>query len=321
MSKDHDMDLMHQDVVYAIAASPNFATDGICFAARSSGLYRSQDGGVTWQSTLDSLQLSAPLAASAVAVSPAFTADRFVVAGAEGGVLRSFDRGDAWYVHLLPAPPPLISCLAASPNFVEDGVLFAGALEDGVFRSANSGDNWVLWNFGLLDLHVMALAVSPDYARDETLFAGTETGVFRSSNGGRAWRETPFPADLAPVLSLALSPAFASDGVLFAGAEVNGLHVSRDRGRSWQRLGAQIAAESVNAIILSPHFPARPHLLVLLANGPFLSRDGGLTWALAAGPDVAGAQASAVAAPLGLEPGAPLLLGLTNGDVVRTTIS
>ena len=38
-----------QDLVYALAASPNFDQDGVCFAARRSGLYRSEDGGRTWQ--------------------------------------------------------------------------------------------------------------------------------------------------------------------------------------------------------------------------------------------------------------------------------
>ena len=38
-----------QDIIYSLAASPNYAQDGICFSARASGLYRSADGGHTWQ--------------------------------------------------------------------------------------------------------------------------------------------------------------------------------------------------------------------------------------------------------------------------------
>ena len=78
-----------QDLVFSLAASPNFAQDGICFAARTSGLYRSDDGGITWRSTYDSLALEAPLATTAVVVSPNFGSDRSVFAGAQGGVLRS----------------------------------------------------------------------------------------------------------------------------------------------------------------------------------------------------------------------------------------
>ena len=46
-----------QDITYALATSPTFAQDGICFAARGSGLYRSDDGGVTWQSVYGTLEL------------------------------------------------------------------------------------------------------------------------------------------------------------------------------------------------------------------------------------------------------------------------
>ena len=38
-----------QDAVYALATSPEFARDGVCFAARNSGLYRSDDGGGAWR--------------------------------------------------------------------------------------------------------------------------------------------------------------------------------------------------------------------------------------------------------------------------------
>ena len=58
------------DGVTALAASPRFEQDRICFAACVSGLYRSDDGGVTWRYTYDSLGLDAPLATMAVALSP-----------------------------------------------------------------------------------------------------------------------------------------------------------------------------------------------------------------------------------------------------------
>ncbi len=100
----------------ALAASPAFARDGLCFAARQSGLYRSEDGGRTWRFALDALGLDAPLMTTAVALSPAFAGDGRVFAGAHGGVLRSSDRGATWRVALFPEPPPLVSALALSPR-------------------------------------------------------------------------------------------------------------------------------------------------------------------------------------------------------------
>jgi photosystem II stability/assembly factor-like uncharacterized protein len=306
-----------EDVVYALGASPQFDRDGICFAGRTPGLYRSADGGASWQPAYAALSPGENLSTSAVVVSPDFASDRTVFAGVTGAILRSHDAGDSWFLSLLPSPPPVVSCLVASPDYERDGVLFAGTLEDGVFRSSDRGDHWVRWNFGLLDLHVLTLALSPDFARDETLFAGVESGIFRSTNGGRAWREVPFPEELAPVLSLSISPEFRRDGLLLAGTEAHGLYLSRDRGRTWAALGEGALGGAVNAILVAPDFPQTPTILVVTSSGLWLSEDDGSTWSEFTADVPPDEAVVAVAAPLGLLPGAPLLLGLSNGDVMR----
>ena len=306
------------DVVYSLAASPDFARDGICFAARQSGLYRSEDGGsANWHYAYDSLGLEEKLAAMAVAVSPDFESDRSVFAGALGGVLYSLDGGEHWNVVSLMSPPPIVSAIVVSPNFVQDGKLFVGTMEDGVLLSPDRGKHFNRWNFGLLDLNVLSMAISPAFAEDETLFLGTETGVFRSTNGGRAWREVSFPIDYAPVISLALSPDYANDGILFAGTESFGLFYSEDRGQNWTRLGEDIIRDIVNAIVLSPEFSDTPDVLVALGTALLVSRDGGQTWADWKADLDLEQGVSIVAAPQGLAPGAPLLVGLVGGDVLR----
>lgn len=305
-----------QDIVYSLAASPNFAQDGICFAARGSGLYRSDDGGHTWHFAYDALNLEAPLATIAVVVSPDFESDHTVFASVPGGILRSFDGSQSWHIAMLPSPPPVVSALVISPDYAHDGTLLAGTLEDGVLRSADRGSHWVAWNFGLLDLDVLCMAISPDFGCDETLFVGTETGIFRSTNGGRAWREVDFPTEFAPVLSLALSPSYADDGVLFAGTESYGLFRSDDRGCTWMHLGEGIITDAVNAVILSPEFPAKPDLVVMLRDTLLVSRDNGQSWSdWKAGMTVEQGTASVIA-PQGIAPDAPLLVGLVDGGVL-----
>jgi photosystem II stability/assembly factor-like uncharacterized protein len=305
----------NQDLVHALAASPDFEHDGICFAARSTGLYGSQDGGQTWGNACDSLAVEVPLTTAAVALSPAFATDRTLFAGVSGAILRSSDGGSSWYAAALPTPPPFVLSLVTSPNFVRDGVVLAGTMEDGVFRSGDRGVHWAAWNFGFLDLNVLCLAMSPAFAEDETVCAGTDSGVFRSTNGGRAWREVDFLTDLAPVLSLALAPGDTSHGLLFAGTEDNGLYSSRDQGRSWNRLGEGKIDGAVNVILLSPEFSTRPEMLVALADALLVSRDGGQTWS-DWNPDFDGRQGiTAVAAPQGLGPGASLLVGTVEGEI------
>jgi photosystem II stability/assembly factor-like uncharacterized protein len=309
----NDQDVMDQDIVLALAASPDFAHDGICFAARRSGLHVSDDGGQSFAPTYDSLNLQTELPTLAVALSPSFRSDHTVFAGAEGGILRSFDGGKTWWVELFKAPAPMISALAVSPAYEQDGTVFAATMQDGVYRSGDRGGSWQLWNFGLLDLQVLSLAISPNFAVDDTLYVGTESGVFRSTNGARAWREMSFPADCAPVISLALAPDYAQSNVLYAGTESMGLWRSPDRGRTWERIGEDAIDGPVNAICAGG--PA--DLLVLLEDTVLVSHDAGGTWAACESGDALTDGAACIAVPQGLAPGAPLLVGLANGEVAR----
>lgn len=255
-----------QDTVYGLARSAQNL-----YAARASGLYRSQDGGVTWQDRFAALDRPEPLTVTAVAA-----AGETVFAGVNGAVLRSDDAGEGWQIVGLASPPPLVVALAVSPQYAEDGIVAAGTAEDGVFISSDHGRSWVPWNFGLVDRQVYALVFSPDFATDGTIFAGTESGVFRSHNRGRAWRDVPFPMEAAPVLSLAVSPTYGQDGRLYAGTEKNGLFVSHDFGLIWRQIGPDEIPTPVNAI----QIVAQPavEIWLLLDDSLIASSDGGSTW-------------------------------------------
>ena len=161
-----------ESLVFGLVASDG----GCCFAACSHGLYRSLDGGETW----NALQpLDEALAITAAALSPCYAQDRSVFAAVMGGILRSSDGGETWFTAGFPAPPPLFTAIAVSPDFERDGVLLACTMEDGIFSSSDRGVHWQPWNFGLFDLHVLCLAFSPDWRDDETVVAGTESGLYR----------------------------------------------------------------------------------------------------------------------------------------------
>jgi photosystem II stability/assembly factor-like uncharacterized protein len=196
----------------------------VLYAARGSGLYRSSDGAASWQLLTANLLPDTTIAATAVAA-----IDDWVFVGSNGAILQSRNQGVDWSVSGLAAPAPLVTALAVSPAFAEDGVIAAATAEDGVFISSNYGQHWVPWNIGLIDYDVDCLCFSPHFKSDHSLFAGTQTGIFRSQNGGKSWQETAFPMDAAPVLSLAIHA-----GELFAGTESGLLFCSADAGDTWQ---------------------------------------------------------------------------------------
>ena len=306
------------DTVFALAASPDFAEDRTVYAARATGLYLSTDCGASWQPAYDSLALQSDLVTSAVAVSPDFVGDRTVFAGCSGGIVCSYDAGQTWHVIALPTPPSIVSCLAFSPCYADDGIAFLGTMEDGVYRSADRGQSWARWNFGLFDLRVLALDLSPDFSHDETVFAGTETGIYISKSGGRSWRPLSLPDEAAPILSLAVSSGFAHDGILWAGTESAGLWVSADRGKTWRRSGEEAMRESVNALIISQRSLSEQQLLALATEGLLLARDGGEAWTSLAAELLAEWELAAVVAPEGVD--GMLLVGLGDGQVLRLTV-
>jgi photosystem II stability/assembly factor-like uncharacterized protein len=315
-----------QQVVYAVTASPYFEKNGICFAARETGLVRSEDGGETWHSAYDSLQLVSPLPTTCV-VCPvkhfpqngSSSSDEIVFAGTNGGVLRSLDNGRNWTAAILRTPSPLVTALAISPTYAQDQTIFAATVEDGVFRSIDQGAEWAAWNFGLYDKNIFCLAASPNFANDHVVYAGTESGVFRSKNGAHSWQETNFSADFAPVLSLALSPmnedVALGDGLIFVGTESCGVFCSGDKGKTWDCLLE--VDEPVNGIILSPDFPAKPHILISLGDKLMVSRDKGKSWKSWQTGLVFEDGLASMAAPLGLDEGSPLLVGLGDGRVAK----
>ena len=298
-----------QEISYALAASPDYQQDRLVFWARSSGLFRSEDGGINWQPAYATLPLDTPLPTTAVAFSPNFASDQTLFAGVFGAVLCSIDRGVHWKIMALPAPPPLVSALAISPNYAQDGVVLAGTIEDGVFRSASRGDYWAIWNFGLLDRNILCMAISPAFAQDETLWIGTETGIFRTTNGGRSWREVDFPAGLVPVTSLAVAPRSGGTGRLYALSQADGLFVSKDGGENWLQIGREVIAGGVSSIGLEAHSAQGDTLLVAQGTSVWLSRDGGQHWTEMANVLAAENGPACLATPLGMHPGAPLLIG------------
>lgn len=306
-----------QDIVYSIVTSPNFAQDGVCFAARLSGLYRSDDGGETWRSAYEALDPGTVLTTTTVVLSPDFDSDRSIFAGVPGAILRSVDGGSKWFLTELPKPAPVISSLIISPHFTEDATLLLGSVEDGVYRSEDRGMNWMACNFGLTDLSVFTMAISHHFADDTTVYLGTESGIFRSTNGGRAWKETGFPDDLAPVLSLVLSPEHTDDGILWAGTESCGLFYSDDRGQTWKQIARKKISKTVNAIAVSPKYPAQPHVLVMTSHILLVSRDGGSSWSEWEEGFFAEQGLACLATPHGLETGSSLLLGLADGNITR----
>jgi photosystem II stability/assembly factor-like uncharacterized protein len=151
------------------------------YVATMAGIFRSQDGGDTWQN-LESLEAITPLYPEE-RFPPIFvvTTDPFdsgiVYAGSpRGGVFRSKDSGDSWeQAGNGMDPNESIYDILPDPN--RPGILYASTRTSGVYYTTNRGESWILINEGISEMWVDQLALSED---GSVLYAGTHvSGVLR----------------------------------------------------------------------------------------------------------------------------------------------
>jgi photosystem II stability/assembly factor-like uncharacterized protein len=216
---------------------------------------------------------------SALAFSPAYPRDQTVFAATLAGVHRSTDAGHSWQSVSQGLPNPFVDAIVISPNFVVDGILFAGGREAGVSRSGDRGESWQPLSFwDASPPSIAALAISPAFAEDQTLFAGSEEGlVYRSTNAGRSWEGRPIglPAGEA-VLALTVGPTYQAGGPVWAATSA-GLFISEDSGINWRPVG--LTDQVCQALLLSSSFELDGTLFVGTEQAGLLrSRDGGASW-------------------------------------------
>ena len=313
-SEASPIDSDSNDYVYQFTTSPVG-----WYAACGSGLYRSTDKGASWKSAYVSLEFQGPLLTLCVAAPTGPDEHPYVFAGLNGGLLRSTDGGETWESALQPSPSPIFSSLAPSPDFAQDGTLFAGTLGCGVLIYKSHGSQLSMWNFGLLDHDILCLGVSPNFIEDHTIFAGAQSGLFLSTNSGRSWTDIDLPVGYEPVLCLVISPDFAKDDLLYAGTESKGILCSSDYGKEWELLGEGVLTKPINSILLGPQFPKTPDLLIVHGDDPLFSSDGGHSWEPWRNDSLGRLDVSAILAQEGFGDGVLAAVGLFDGGIRLTS--
>jgi photosystem II stability/assembly factor-like uncharacterized protein len=227
------------------------------------GVYRSDDRGLTWRAASDGLT---GFDIFALAVDP--TTPTILYAATDNGVHKSNNGGATW--HAAGLPGQWVLTLAVDPT--TPTTLYAGvgySDEPGVYKSTDGGETWRA--AGLSGQSVQALAVDP--TTPTTLYAATDNGVYKSDDGGLTWRAVGLPG--RSVQSLAIHPI--EPATLFAGTNDNGdnaLFRSTDGGATWSE-SIKTGIFGISAVVIDPNAPAT----VYAASEMLLrSTDGGATW-------------------------------------------
>jgi photosystem II stability/assembly factor-like uncharacterized protein len=180
--------------IYAIVGE--FANPSQTPASARTSIYKSTDGGRTWQTSTVVRESVAP---TALAVDPRDPTTVYAAIGND--VLRTTDAGETWQpiVAGLPWANPRGVCHCLSQGGVRalaidprgSGTVYATLTQGGVYKISNGTNNWTR-AYGSLPTQAYAVAVDPK--RPATIYASVTfepTQILRSNDGGRTWATAP----------------------------------------------------------------------------------------------------------------------------------
>jgi photosystem II stability/assembly factor-like uncharacterized protein len=209
-----------------IAVAPSTPTI-IYASSRLGGVFRSLDGGETFDPTVEGLPTEQ---VQCLAVSPSDS--RTIYAGTASGAFKSTDSGKTWTALGGGFPAGVVNSLLVDPS--NASTVYAAGTGGTLAKSTDAGATWNTIGGSTLAAtspRVLAIAAAPT----STLFLGTLQGggFFRSADGGSTWTaENDGFLTIGPqVLAIAADPTNPSVVYAAVGSDV---YVSTQGGGKWQ---------------------------------------------------------------------------------------
>jgi len=257
------------------------ASNQFLFAGTNSGLYRSNDNGISWDNVIIFDAIYPPLNIYSLTMS-----DSAVVASTNMGIYFSSNGGETWgpyfgsinyrYPFQLSALSGnnlayaaggsigvvgldstfhdvttfgsyLLPALPMGVQHVVQSIAFKGNIvvvgsNHGIYESLDTGKTWVAADSGLTSEDVNAVAIGGN-----KMFAGTDSaGVFCSTDSGRSWSQFNLGLTTQAIRMLAVH----GDSV-FAGANGGGIFFSNLNGPNWNPLNPGWSNPVVNCLIFN----------------------------------------------------------------------
>lgn len=260
-------------------SNPNIMFAG----AASGGIWKTEDGGVTWTSDSDFLPV---ISIADIAINPR-DPDTMYIATGDGygyevggdfwggtysaGVMMSVDGGLTWTMAGLSyaqTQSTIIQRLVVHPSQPE---ILIAATRNGLFRSVNAGATWTQVRTG----RHYDIEFNP--ANPNIVYASSNTSVVRSLNGGQTW-STLRSGLCGGRISIAVTPADAD--YIYAFCESGNLYKSDDAGATFATMNSPNAVTTFygyyDAVLCVS--PTNPLTVLCGGVGIALSTDGGNNW-------------------------------------------
>ena len=177
--------------VSSLVISPDFSSDKTLYAGGSSGLYKTVNGGSTWQPASNGITWMKKNRIE-LAISPNYQVDKTVFAGTKNGLFETKDGGESWVKLAGNAygGDGYIQGIAISPNYQSDRTFSVGVKGRGLFKTVNGGKTFTQISDYFL---TRPIKFSPSYSSDRTIYASSGTELFKSTDDGNAWETITIP--------------------------------------------------------------------------------------------------------------------------------
>jgi len=252
----------------------------VCYAAAyNSGIYKSDNGGISWYPLLED-QEDIYFYSKKLFESP-YSKRLYVTTTGAG--LFSIDMEKGALNRVGDFKDENVSSVVfkeASNRQPAELEIYLGIKEKGVFKSLFGTDNWEPANDGLTYRDVNVI-----FRNSGALLAGTINGIFRLDEKAEKWIDTSEGIIKKNIISISATP---DGGTIFAGSgayavqkgffqDIPSLYKSVDNGRTWENAGSGLPEGLlVYSITVNPLKPERIYLGT--SHGVYRSTDGGNKW-------------------------------------------
>lgn len=250
------------EYIDSIAIDPK--TPSIIYAGALSGVFKSINGGETWTTINNGLNIPWSNDNNHLAIDPTNT--DIIYTAIDDGVFKSTNGGGNWTA----VNNGLFLCqmLSLAIDPITPATIYVGTC-GGVYKSINGGGNWVPINNGLSSTTI-AKDLTIDPKTPSTLYVSSWPGVKKSINGGQNW-DTVYST--SNIYSLAIDPLTTTTIYAFGNS---GLIKSTNGGGNWS--AANTGLTDKGPIVIDPKTPSTVYVGTYYFSGVFKSTNGGGNW-------------------------------------------
>lgn len=246
------------DVVTQVELSPNYQQDRTVLIVVRGNLYRSSNGGGSWQRITRGLNSPSSLTDLELSLQN----DALAFLGTNGdGVYRSLDKGLSWQNVSNGLDELAIQQLAVSPASSE--IVLAASQSGRVYLTQNAGESWQQVVRSDTPIEAVSFSRNGQFA-----IAVNESQLLISGNRGETWQFSDRAASGLPLGSPVVAVQSDRSGeLIWLATQTEGIFQTSDQGKTWTKLASSIPEERVEDLtILLPSSTTDTPLFVSTAN-------------------------------------------------------